>query len=406
MTFTVDTVAPVVSITSPTENTLFNTGNITVVWGASDATSGIDHYNYRVDGGAWSADITATTQIVSNLADGAHTIDVRAVDKAGNEGTASVSFTIDTTAPIVIDHSPTGMNVSLDSTINVTFSEPMDLSSVQIVLSGITGTVSWSGNTAIFTPDENLTAGTLYVVNVTGEDVAGNRLAPYSWNFTTKSGSPPPVITTHAGSISGVVMDDSGSPVAGATVSVEGTNLTTITDSDGHFLLENVSVGQHTLSISGDGFLDSTASVTVTEGETSTINPVLHPISSQPPKGGFPWWIIILVILGVLVIGAMWMKKKGGKSSLDEWETGEETPVPEGEGASASEAEDYSPLPPSPSIPAEAPAAGHPPHAQENAKAPPSLSKDELIANLEAAYREGRISEELYLQNLEKFRRQ
>ena len=278
----------------------------------------------------------------------------------------------------------------------------MNASSVRIIVSNLTGRISWNGNTAVFTPNGNLTAGTLYIVTVGGTDLAGNSLAPYSWNFTTKSEIINPPITTPVGNVSGVVTDENGAPIAGATITVQGTNISTTTDSAGHFLLENVSAGQHTILIGRNGFASNTTSITVTEGETTTINPMLHPISSQPPTNEFPWWLIVLAILVVVAVALLLAKKKGGKSKPVAMEGGEEPPAQEN--AAVWPGETGQNPPPPPPVPPEGPALEHVPAGDANATSEPS--NDEMIANLEAAYKEGRISEDLYLRNLEKFRNQ
>lgn len=54
----------------------------------------------RTDGGAWGACTGATTYDAASLAEGGHSIEVRATDSAGNIGAAvSRSFTVDTTQP-------------------------------------------------------------------------------------------------------------------------------------------------------------------------------------------------------------------------------------------------------------------------------------------------------------------
>ncbi|MET0684927.1 MAG: PKD domain-containing protein, partial [Solirubrobacteraceae bacterium] len=69
-------------------------GPVTVTVSGTDAAggSGLGGLEYRVDGGAW----TGYAQPVTVSADGAHTVEHRATDVAGNTGSAgSVSFTID-----------------------------------------------------------------------------------------------------------------------------------------------------------------------------------------------------------------------------------------------------------------------------------------------------------------------
>src|SRR3954470_22389012 len=66
-------------------------------------------FECQLDGGAWKA--CASPYAVSDLADGAHTFSVRAVDAAGNVDAtrASLTCTVDATAPeTTIDTGPSG----------------------------------------------------------------------------------------------------------------------------------------------------------------------------------------------------------------------------------------------------------------------------------------------------------
>ena len=100
----------------------------------------------------------------------------------------------DRTPPAVMSTVPanTGTQVGLTTPITVTFSEPMALSSITLSAftfsPPVTGTVSYTGNTATFTPTTALTANTTYTVTVgtSVEDRVGNNLvAPFTWTFTT-----------------------------------------------------------------------------------------------------------------------------------------------------------------------------------------------------------------------------
>src|SRR5437773_7566109 len=51
VTVTVDTIPPVLSITYPVAGAVLATGTVTVAWAASDATSGLDHFELSLDGG-------------------------------------------------------------------------------------------------------------------------------------------------------------------------------------------------------------------------------------------------------------------------------------------------------------------------------------------------------------------
>lgn len=108
--------------------------------------------------------------------------------------------------PVVSSTIPTNgaFGVPLNQIVSVNFNEEMNpetinLSSI-IITAGdvvITGSISYSGLTATFTPSSRLTTNTLYTGRVTTavKDVAGNALqTDYIWTFTT--GLNPLVVST------------------------------------------------------------------------------------------------------------------------------------------------------------------------------------------------------------------
>ena len=92
---------------------------------------------------------------------------------------------------------PGSLNVPVNATINTIFSEALQPASIispastfSVATSGIpiTGTVTYSGGTATFTPSSNLLPNTVYTVTIgTGvKDTSNNPLsAPITWSFTT-----------------------------------------------------------------------------------------------------------------------------------------------------------------------------------------------------------------------------
>ncbi len=94
-----DTTPPIISITSPSNGATVTTADVAVSWSGSDADSGIDYYEVRIDSGSWINKGTGTSHTFTGLSDGSHTAEVRAVDKASNSNTDTVTFTVDTTAP-------------------------------------------------------------------------------------------------------------------------------------------------------------------------------------------------------------------------------------------------------------------------------------------------------------------
>jgi hypothetical protein len=115
--FTVDTAAPQTTIDSgPSGPT--NDATPTFTFSASQLGS---TFECRVDAGAWASCSSAHT--TASLADGAHSIEVRATDPAGNlDATPALrSFTVDTAAPqTTIDSGPSGL--TSDATPTFAFS--------------------------------------------------------------------------------------------------------------------------------------------------------------------------------------------------------------------------------------------------------------------------------------------
>jgi hypothetical protein len=91
----VDTAPPMLS--GVRRSGTVSTGRVDVSWSAADDGSGIDHFEISVDGGAWTR-LGGTPMAELSLADGSHSITVRAVDVAGNTAEASASVIVDTNA--------------------------------------------------------------------------------------------------------------------------------------------------------------------------------------------------------------------------------------------------------------------------------------------------------------------
>jgi len=204
-----DTTAPSVLITALTPDpTSDNTPTFTGT--ATDTLTNVSSVEYKVDSGSWAAATASDgtfdslsegyTFTAAALADGAHTVYVRATDAATNTTAeadyASDSFTVDTGAPSVSSTSPVAgaTNITVGTVITATFSEAMDSSTITIgsfTLDSVSGSVSYDSGTytATFTPDASLSYSTTYTATLSTAitDAAGNPLASaYSWSFTTE----------------------------------------------------------------------------------------------------------------------------------------------------------------------------------------------------------------------------
>jgi parallel beta-helix repeat protein len=205
--------------------------------GASGICSGTD---------SWSANIA--------LVEGNNHIIVTMTDSSGNHTSAEMTVICDIVAPVVTAYTPTSDAIAVDVPIAVTFSEPMNTASVSVSINGVSGTLSWNGNVATFTPSLALAYGTTYSVIVSGQDLAGNAVS-YEWSFNT----------SNVGSISGTIEDASGNAIANATVTLSN-GMTTTTDVNGHFVFDNVTAGTYDLTIAKDGYATITKSVSTSAG--------------------------------------------------------------------------------------------------------------------------------------------
>ncbi len=108
--WTVDTVAPSTTLDS-SPPALANTAGAKFEFSGEDGSgSGIEGFQCRKDSGSWGT-CTSPTEYTS-LPDGAHTFEVRAIDKAGNadQSAAAFAWSVDTTPPAVgIDSGPAGL---------------------------------------------------------------------------------------------------------------------------------------------------------------------------------------------------------------------------------------------------------------------------------------------------------
>ena len=141
------------------------------------------------------ADLTPDTEYTA-------TITTAVEDLAGNTLAVNYVWTFttgeapDTTLPIISSVHPENLDtdVPINTSVTATFSEPMNplsITTASFTLAGlapVTGTVTYAGTTATFTPNVALMPETLYTATVTtaAEDLAGNHLAVnYVWTFTT-----------------------------------------------------------------------------------------------------------------------------------------------------------------------------------------------------------------------------
>lgn len=121
VTFVISTQAPTLNVTSPTENLLTNSKNVTVSGTAAAGSDAVTLTEVTIngepadigEGGAFSEEIV--------LEEGQNTITVIAKDSLGKTTTVTRHVTVDTKAPIISDVEAEATTVDANSTIHLTF---------------------------------------------------------------------------------------------------------------------------------------------------------------------------------------------------------------------------------------------------------------------------------------------
>ena len=259
ISFQVDTIPPEAEILIPVEGELFDSGRgINISWTGSDGGSGIQRFFLRLDDGTWM-DMGSTPGYYvhdEDFSEGNHTITLSCEDLASNRGEDSLTFEVDGTPPEVLDHGPTGEDVPPDSSIFVNFSEKMSVDEVDLEISGVEGSINWTGNRLDFDPTDPLEDGVEYTVTVSGRDLAGNGMEPFQWSFRTSG---------DLVELTGRVVDLDDLILPGVRVEVLDENITDTTDDSGlfSFLLEP---GKYRIRLSAEGYVNLTVKVDLGSG--------------------------------------------------------------------------------------------------------------------------------------------
>lgn len=239
---------PVITVTSPVDGAVLTDDHTTLVYSTMDSTTSVISVNYSLDSND-PVDLTGINAMdLNNLTDGRHIIEIRAEDEAGHIGNSTISFTVDTTPPTVLDYGPKGMISEVPEKIFIEFSEEIDNSSMFFeIYPTMDWMVSWdSGNVLTFTPMEDFLLEETYEVSMSGQDLTGHPFGDLSFEFRIE-------LPEGSGTIRGGIFDPLGIPLEGA--SVQAGNMTTETDANGDFSL-SLPPGDHTLNITMEGYIN------------------------------------------------------------------------------------------------------------------------------------------------------
>lgn len=117
----VDYEVPMVSITSPSNHSLYSVTGVSITWTGSDQGSGIDHYEVGIDSDQMTSVGTATSWTANIMGDGNHKINVMAVDKSGKVRIAHIIIVVDTLAPMLSISTPTEGGFYFAPQVNITW---------------------------------------------------------------------------------------------------------------------------------------------------------------------------------------------------------------------------------------------------------------------------------------------
>jgi hypothetical protein len=167
---TLDTVPPVVTITVPVAGLLTKTAQVTVSGTVSEENTTV------TVNGAQAAVTNSTFTSTLTLAEGRNTINVKAVDRATNAGSASINVTLDSVAPAppTLTSRKTPTNIAAISVSGAAEAN----STVQISSAGaIIGTVTADAQGSFTLPNHTLAEGD-NIFTATATDAAGNESLP------------------------------------------------------------------------------------------------------------------------------------------------------------------------------------------------------------------------------------
>ncbi len=174
-----ETVAPTITVLSPTSGSTLSTSMPTITWNVTDDDSGVATSTIRIDSGTA---ITVTGTAITDgytysytpttaLADGSHTIVIGAEDNDGNVATnATISVTIDTVPPVLTVLQPATDTSVNNATLTVS-GTTSDVTSSPVTLT-VNGAAVTVGSDGTFSTTVTLTEGS-NTITVIATDSSG-----------------------------------------------------------------------------------------------------------------------------------------------------------------------------------------------------------------------------------------
>ena len=119
------------------------------------------------------------------------------------------------------------------------------------------------------------------------------------------------VTTANVGTISGIVVDDDGEPVAGATVTLGSRTMTT--DADGRYYFDDVAPGTYTITATRDGRVTATATVSMTDDSIASgviVENIVSSVKNDGSSGNMLLIGIVAAVVAACIVGAVIFMRK------------------------------------------------------------------------------------------------
>ncbi|ASD63287.1 hypothetical protein [Bdellovibrio bacteriovorus] len=282
----IDTTAPVLSVSSAPAPLVNSTEAQFVFAGTDSGGAGLDYYLCQLDGGPFGACVSPKN--FSNLAAGAHSFNVKAVDAAGNESAVqSKSWTVDVTAPtLTLNTFPT--SVTNLTTASFTFAAS-DVGGGTVAGYTCRLDTAAAASCASGVSFSSLTAGT-HTFEVFAVDSVGNTSEVTSYTWTVDLTPPTLTITSKPAEKSNTVSpvfafsasDTGGGTVLGYQCKLDGGAYNACSSP---WALTGLSQGNHTVSIYAVDSAGNSSAAGIYTWTVDTVAPVIS--VTTPVANGF-----------------------------------------------------------------------------------------------------------------------
>ena len=268
-----DTTAPAVTVALASDTGASASDDITntaTVSGTGDADAVVTLTEAGLVLGTTTADATGAWSFTPALTDGAHAITASETDAAGNEASASISFTLDTTAPVLTASAPSATEATSAAGSPVSF--------VALTSDAIDGTdpVTFTENGTPVTPGTTFFSVGSHTVLASATDLAGNT-ANTSFSFDVKDTTAPVVAAGAPASTEAT--SAAGAPVTFAASAIDAVNgAVPVTFSENTIPVasgDTFAIGQHTIFASATDATGNPRTVSFSFDVVDTTAPVV-----------------------------------------------------------------------------------------------------------------------------------